>query len=283
MKLNEATLELRVVNPYNPIFITHLNYIKCFKELSDGLNIETNRLDKSNKKINNKKLLNKILLVKLIKKSLDNEYKACQENKDFAEVSSIWIPVKSYYLIFNMFLVLDYLISPENNKDFNISHKSLILRIKELIRKSELIFNKSHFNHFYTYEEVKDVKFDKGENLKEEQNIEKLTKRLIKKLIEYKKDEFKRDKKIRDLRKKKDRLSVSEYLSKELTNLFEFFYLFRIKTNYRDLDFLSEDVGPIQFYSYFENYYLASMSFYQALKKLINDLSMKRYSEELIK
>ncbi|PIN89449.1 hypothetical protein COU60_03575 [Candidatus Pacearchaeota archaeon CG10_big_fil_rev_8_21_14_0_10_34_76] len=282
MNLRETALEWRIVDPYNPVFITHLNYIKCFKKLSDGLNVESNRLDKSNKKAN-KKLISKISLIKLIKKSLDREYKACQESKDFAEVSSIWVPVKAYYLVFNLFLVLDYLISPGNHKNFNISHKSLTLRIKELIRKSELIFNKSHFNHLYTYEEVKDVKFDKGENLREEQDTEKLTKRLIKKLIEYKIEEFKRENKIKDLRKKKERLKLSEYLSKELTNLFELFYLFRIKTNYRDLDFLKEDVGSTQFYNYFENYYLATINFYEVLKSLINELSQKRFNEELIK
>jgi len=281
MNLKETALEWRIVNPYNPIFITHLNYIKCFKKISENLNLECKKLDKSNKKLN-KKLLNKVSLIRLIKKSLDEEFKACKENKDFAEVFSIWIPVKSYYLIFNMLLVLDYLISPENNKDFNISHKSLILKIKELIRKSELIFNKSYFNHLYTHQEVKDLKFDKGENLKEEQNIEKLTKCLVKKLIAYKVEEFRRNEKISSLKKKKDKLKIEAYLSKELTNLFELFYLLRIKTNYRDLDFLEEDVGSIQFYSYFENYYLATINFYKALKNPINDLSKKRFEKDLI-
>lgn len=280
--IKEVALEWRVINPYNPSFITHLNYIKCFKKISNNLNLECHRFDKSKKKIN-KKLLNKILLIKLIKKSLDGEFKACQENKEFAEVSSIWIPVKSYYLIFNMFLVLDYLISPENNKDFNISHNSLTFKIKELIRKSELIFNKPHLNHLYTYNEVKDVKFDKGENLKEEQNIEKITKRLVRKLFEYKQEEFIRIKGIKNLRKKKDRKNVSKYLSNELTGIFEFFYLSRIKANYRDLDFLREDVGSLQFYNYFENYYLVTINFYVALKKLINKLSTKRFNQELIK
>jgi len=274
--------ELKVIDPYNPVFMTHLNYVKCFKVLSENLNVEANRFDKSKNK-ETKKLTNKIILIRLIKKSLDEEYKECQENKDFAEVTSIWVPVKAYYLIFNMFLVLYHLISPQNNKDFNISHKGLIKRIKELIRKSELIFDKPHFNHLYTYEEVKDVKFEKGENLKKEQNIEKLTKCLIKKLFEYKLEEFKRENKIKNLRRKKDRKEVNNYLSIEFINLVEFFYWYRIKANYRDLNFLKEDVGPNQFYSYFENYYLATINFYEALKKLINELSQKRFGKGLIK
>lgn len=274
--------EFRVIDPQNPIFVTHLNYMKCFKALSENLNIDTNRFDKSKSK-KSKKLVNKITVVELIKKSLDKEYKECQENKDFAEVTSIWVPVKAYYLIFNMFLVLYHLITPQNNKDFNISHKGLIKRIKELIRKSELIFNKPHFNHLYTYEEVKDVKFEKGGNLRKEQNIEKSTKHLIKKLFEYKVEEFKRENKIKDLRKKKAREKVNKYLSKEFTNLIEFFYWYRIKANYRDLNFLKEDVGSDQFYNYFENYYLATINFYEALKKLINELSQKRFRKELIK
>ena len=282
MNLKETALTLKVINPYNPTFITHLNYIKCFNKISKNLNLECKRLDKSTKKTD-KRLLSKVSLIKLIKKSLDGEFKACKENNDFAEVFSIWIPVKSYYLIFNMLLVLNYLISPENNKGFNISHKSLITKTKELIGKSELIFNKSYFNHLYAHQEVKDVKFDPGENLKEEQDVQKLTKCLIKKLVSYKIEEFKRSKKINSLRKKKDRLKVENYLSKEFTNLFELFYLFRIKTNYRDLDFLEEDVGSTQFYNYFENYYLATMNFYEALKKSINNLSKKRFKKDLIK
>jgi hypothetical protein len=282
MNISEAALEWRIVDPHNPVFITHLNYIRCFNKISENLVLDCTRFNKSNKKLN-KKLLNKVSLIKLIKKSLDEESKTCKENTDFAEVSCIWISVKSYYLIFNLLLVLDYLISPEDSKDFNVSHKSLIFRVKELIRKSELTFDKPYFNHLYTYEEVKDIKFDKGENLKEEQNTEKWVKCLIRKLIDYKVDEFKRENKLSNLRKKKDKLKVSEYLSKEFTNLFELFYLFRIKTNYRDLDFLKEDVGPTQFYNYFENYYLATINFYVALKKLINTLANKRFGEEIIK
>ena len=285
MKLSESTWEeigIGTINSREPRFITHLNYIKCLNNFSDSLNAKIKRFDKSDKKRSDK-LAKKINLIKLIKKGLDEEYKMSKSDKESAEVFSIWIHVKSYYLIFNLFLVLDYLISPENNKEFNLTHKETMKKIKVLIKDSHLVFNKTEFNHLYKYVEVKYIKFLKGENLKEEQDWNKVSKCLIRKLFNYKIEELKRENNFKNFKTKKAREKLREYLVSELTGFYEFFYWFRIKANYRDLEFLSNDVGSMQFYSYFENYYILTINFYEALKSLINELSKKRFNEEIIK
>ncbi len=62
----------------------------------------------------------------------------------------------------------------------------------------------------------------------------------------------------------------------------EFFYWYRIKSNYRDLEFLDKDIDDKQFRNFYKNYFELTISFYEALKKLINVLSKIRLDKEIL-
>jgi len=64
--------------------------------------------------------------------------------------------------------------------------------------------------------------------------------------------------------------------------MYEFFYWYRIKSNYRDLEFLDKDIDDGQFKDFYKNYFKLTISFYEALKKMINNLSKMRLSKEIL-
>ena len=49
-------------------------------------------------------------LIVLTKKSLSDEKKIVDIDKDYSYASTSWLPVKSYYLIFNVLLTVEYVI-----------------------------------------------------------------------------------------------------------------------------------------------------------------------------
>lgn len=95
-------------------FITHLNYISCMKELSEGLEINSCFQINSKSQFKPEFLHKKIRLIQMIKESLNEEYKKASKEKDFAKVCSMWVSVKSYYLIFNLLLITHVLINNDH-------------------------------------------------------------------------------------------------------------------------------------------------------------------------
>jgi len=94
-----------------PDFMTHLNYVVCMNDISGGLNAGCKLNIKNKIKKEGKILQKKLNLIKLIKRNLNEEYKTVKQDQAFAEVCVPWIAVKAYYLIFNLLLILDYLVS----------------------------------------------------------------------------------------------------------------------------------------------------------------------------
>ncbi len=58
-----------------------------------------------------------------------------------------------------------------------------------------------------------------------------------------------------------------EFLENNTVSIYEFFYWYRIKSNYRDLEFLDKDIDDRQFRDFYKNYFELTVSFYEALKK----------------
>lgn len=77
-------------------------------------------------------------------------------------------------------------------------------------------------------------------------------------------------------------MAKENFLDNKEISLFEFFYWYRIKTNYRDLAFLDQELYEEDIVKFYENYYLLTINFYNAFKKLINNLSKKRFGRDII-
>ncbi len=264
-----------------PSFKTHLNYISSLNSLSKDLELEFSL--KIKKKIKKSKSLDKkINLIKLIKKSLDEEYRMAKNNKEFAMVCNTWISVKSYYLIFNLTIILYYLINP-NNGSLNISHKSLLKNIKELVQSNKLTFSKNDLNKAYSCEEALNFKIESGENLKKGMSMDRAMHSLLKKLVNYKLISFKRDENIQNFKKKINQRKRNIFIKEETINLFEFFYWYRIKANYRDLEFLNQSISSDDFFKFYKEYFELTLTFYNAFKNVINKIGRIRIGEVLIR
>ncbi|MFA6016465.1 MAG: hypothetical protein WC744_00010 [Patescibacteria group bacterium] len=258
----------------DPSFLTHENYIEFIRMKSKNLEIKVSCNIRS--KISESPLLkSKTRLSFLTMENLEKEMEIIEELKDYAVVCSSWIPVKSYYLFFNLSLILEYLISGDGNVLKQESHQGLLNKLKNRIISKELIFSESCFNQVYTAAEIDQWKFEPGNNLRTVLQIDR-DKQIVKKLLNYSKEEFRRRNKRTISGKNK-----SLFYNHTKISLIGFFYWYRIKVNYRDLEFLDSKVNESLFYEYYKNYYLASKRFYTAFVREINRLANIRFGKEL--
>lgn len=131
------------------------------------------------------------------------------------------------------------------------------------------------FNELHKSPEILSWKFTSGTNLRHEDEDRHL--QIIKKLYDYTKDEFKRLEKVQALRgKRKEKFEKETEIC-----LFEFFYWYRIKANYRDLEYLDSDIGVNEFYEYYSAYYGTIINVFSALVEEINRLSQIRFGKPL--
>ncbi len=264
-----------------PDFMTHLNYASCVNAISRGISLSCN-LD-LNKKINESKFLNKkINLIKLTTDSIRGEYDTILKNSDYAELCVSWISVKSYYLIFNLLLILDYLITGQESS-FNSSHRKLLKGFKNYLDKNNLSFNKKLFNKNFSCNKIINVKFKAGSNIKMMNfDLKERILQILRKLVSYKLEELQRDEKIKNFRTNKAKEIKKNFLDESTVNIFEFFYWYRIKANYRDLEFLNKDITSDKFREFYKNYFELNSSYLSAFKQLLNHLSIVRLGKSIL-
>ncbi len=249
-------------------FRTHSNYVKFFNSITKNLEIETS--NNFHSKIQNpiNILDKKIKLAELIYKALVEENKIIKTIPEYAIPASSWIAVRSYYLLFDLLLITKYLIKCDPNA-FNSTHSEIQNFIKKSIKTKDFFFNIQLINEVYKIKKILNWSSpQKGSNLeriKVDPQIRYL--QIIKKLAKYRKDEYKRRSKIKNLRGK----NKNEFENSKI-NICEFFYLYRIKSNYRDLEFLSRDIDTNEFINFYNNYFELTQNFYNAFIHFINYL-----------
>ncbi len=278
----EVKLEdLKAIQPMPFDFMTHLNYISCMKELSENLEITINFQIDSRSSFKKDSLDKKVRLIHLIKESLEEEYKKATRDRDFAKVCSMWVSVKAYYLIFNLLLITHTLVN-SSEENLNYTHAETINKFRNLLKENKINFNKKEFNLVSSCGDAISFNSQSGDTLKQNVSPDLRAKSILKKLCKYKLDDFCRYKGIKNFKKKKNQIERDSFFKNSEISLFEFFYWYRIKTNYRDLAFLDQDVYEGDVVKFYENYYLLTINFFNAFKKLINNLSKKRLGEILI-
>ncbi len=277
--IEEHDREYKKLNP--PDFTTHFNYIEFLAKATTNIKLEsTKELTKEIKKIES--IDKKVRLIKLTVENLDYEQFAITKEPEYAKVCITWIPVKSYYLIFNLMLLLKYLLSAEE-KSLDSTHGYLLNDFTRCLSSGVLIFSEKKFNNVHTCEKAQAWKSTlTSNNLKINYDADTLCLQLIKILARYKEDEYKRRNNIPNIKKKHNKEKVIEFRQRNTICLFEFFYWYRIKANYRDLDFLDQQVEDEKFAKYFTNYYNLTMNMYKALVVLINDLSLTRFHQTIL-
>lgn len=277
--IKKSTEIYALENP--PDFITHLNYVSFLNTLSE--NLELSYIPNVKNHIRKPVVLDKkINLIKLTLEGLEIENKMILDNSEYAIVCVSWVSVKAYYLLYNMCLILKYLITG-NELAFNSTHYGILKDFKGYISRGELIFNQEKFNKLYSCGEALKWKSRSGANIKiiavddEERFLQ-----VIKKLALYSTQEFKRSQKLLSVRSKKNKDIYKNFLAKTQISICEFFYWYRIKANYRDLEYLNKDISEDKFLNFYCNYYDLMQHFYNAFKIVINKLSLVRLDEEIL-
>ena len=262
-----------------PDFITHNNYVESLYYLTNNLKAEIGFIPK-NKFKPSKTYYKKLHLLKIIKSSLEREYQIVLENPDYANLCVCWISVKSYYLIFNLLLILDYLINGQESS-FDTSHKVLLRKYKNYIDKKIIVFNKNICNRNFACMDINNKSVKSGENLKV-LNVKNEIRfiQILKKLVNYKLEDFTRQKRIINFRSKQNKNLKKDFLNNEKMNLIEFFYLYRIKANYRDLEFIDKEISELQFLQFYHNYFRLTFNFYNALSGIIKKLIKERFVQK---
>ncbi len=264
-----------------PDFRTHLNYLSCIESLSNSLILTLG--NKYQNRMNESKFLNKKLtLVRLTKEAIDGELNTIKGNNEYAELCVSWISVKSYYLFFNLVQILSYLMDG-NELCLKQTHNENRKWLKNAILKNEIIFDSGVFNKILSSSKVTARKFCAGENLKKS-NVDIVPRiiQVLKKMVDYQIQQLVFEKKIKNFRSNESKRIKSDFLEKETVCLCEFFYWYRIKANYRDLEFLNHEIPASSYVEYYDKYYKLTMNFYSALIDKINYLSNIRFGKKLL-
>lgn len=259
-------------------FTTHSNYLNCLKTLSQSLSMSVNLPNIQNPNRLSPIVQKKKILVDLTKNNLDSELQQINNFKDYSQICVSWIPVKSYYLFFNLLILLEYLITDEE-KWLLIDHGDAHKEFKDLIRTNCISFNINSFNTIYIPSRILSWSIPSGNNVRtSNRNYNILERQVIKKMFMYSMEEYKRVRGIKSLRG----TNKANFLNSTTINLCEFFYWYRIKANYRDMEFVNSAVGINDFYTFYSDYYVLTNNFYNTMKAQINAISCSRYGRNIL-
>lgn len=257
-------------------FTTHSNYLNFVSQASSGLvlTINTNQIPSNSISVLANK---KVRLAKLTMNNIDSEMDQINRYRDYAQICSSWIPVKSYYLFFNLLMVIEWLIE-DDVRWLTETHEAVNRKMKEVLRTNSVTFNNAVFNQITPANQVNSWIIPSGSNIiigSPDPNVR--YQQIIKKILEYKTEDFKRRRKILRLAGQ----VKQNFLSATDLNLWEFLYWYRVKANYRDMEFLESGVDISDFYLYYLNYHTLCNNFYSAFTNEINRISQAKYSTGL--
>ena len=258
-------------NPLSPIqypeFTTHNNYIAYLRNISKNLEINLVRKPTGSFTLNGT-AQKKLRLIEMTAKSIVAEAKMVRAEPDFSVVAISWMPVKAYYLFFNFLVFLEYLYLSDSSF-LSTTHARSLSKLRDLVESGHIVFSAPEFNMVKSGKEIGTFKVPKSENLKATSPFRK--EQIFKKMADYCKDELRRKNKVTRLSKK----HLTTYGTYKFA-LIDLLYWYRIKVNYRDLEFLSSGIPSSDFKSMYTNYFHLTSNIYFAMKKCINEIGAAR-------
>lgn len=244
---------------------THLNYISCLDSLVKNVNLKSNY---SIKKVKIPEVENKKNLIDLTKKSLNDESRIVQIDNSYSYASTSWLPIKSYYLIFNILLTIEYILKVQKSS-FKISHSSCVDEFTRKLKKKEIEFSNDILNQVFD-SSILQYKVKSGANLSHSTSDCDMYKMAIRKIAIYKTEDWRQKNHI-DLRKKTHKTRYQQYLDSFSISIFDFPYYMRIRSNYRDFAFI-DGVSINETANYFNKFFSFTVFFVKSLEKLKKDL-----------
>lgn len=264
-------MTLPIIDPIGEkqAFDTHLNYAICLSSLTAHGKIDFRH---SLKKINLPDLKTKNSLIGLTLRSLKDEYGIVQIDRDYSYASTSWLPIKSYYLLFNMLLTIEYILT-SNPKSYTMTHTKCLQSFTKMLKDGDIMFTNPVINSVFD-SKIFNFKELPGANLSRMVDSGRMFQMAMRKASMYKKDDWKRKSNI-NLRTNFGKQKMKDYLDNFEISIFEFPYYMRIRSNYRDFAFI-EGVSSLDTKRYFEAYFSFTMNLFNLLETFKDELVKMR-------
>ena len=223
-------------------FRTHLNYIKCLEKLFAGSTLSVSRTGTFTKRSVEIKRFQKLYKVTL--KSIKKDIELAREDSAFSVIAAPWFPVKCYYALYYLESVLTHLLDGSVQGFGKGGHAGIRKKIYSLVDTGAIVFSVSDLNRIYDLTQIRALPaINPGQNARFDywQKTDCVNS-VVKKLMDYKLHDAKISRKW-NLCTKKHREDQKLFVGVERLMIADFFFWYRIKANYRDLDYIDFENG----------------------------------------
>jgi hypothetical protein len=202
--------------------------------------------------------------------------KQINQTHEYARACSAWVAIKGYYLLFYLETIIHALIAADNTH-LKASHDMTRKFMRNICGSSALSANFTSLTTVLNHGECVTTGITGGANLIGKLDDDIRYRQIMKKLKEYSKEEFKRKNNMQRLAGVK-----ADAFNQQKICLLDFFYWYRIKSNYRDLEFIvGESTSSKDLLDYYRMYNGTVSNIASAYEKVINELFQKRTGKKL--
>lgn len=257
-------------------FVTHFNYIKCVNGMMTGIDLSIPLSKTATIDVNRVKKF--IKLATLTRKGISSELAACNTQAEYAEIVAPWIAVKCYYRIYYLESVLVHLAQGSSGVFRNGGH-ALVRRVMNSYCLSGAVSSKlTEAEKVFTIEDVRAHKIKMGSNISPTYYLtQSCIKSVRAKVALYLEEHWKANEKITRYGSKVNNAKRDAFRKNQKISLFDFFYQMRLKSNYKDLDYLKfNEISAEQAVGYIKLYTSATQKYCSALETTIKTMLTSR-------
>ena len=259
--------------PNSPELITHCNYVTYLLGESTDLRINYQKTLRYSSRVSTTNFRARINLIRLTHESIHEELQKVNSNPEYARVCSAWIAIKSYYMLFCLETILFSIITTQNK--LGATHSEVRRFIRTSALNGDLTSSPPTFLSTIRHSTCQRTGLRSGANLSSQLSDSDRYKQVMKKLREYALEEYKRVNGYR-------RMTAARTLAfnNKTISLCDFFYWYRIKSNYRDLEFIAgNSAATSDLYNFYKNYAESALNTARAYIDLINTLNAQRTNQ----
>lgn len=250
------------LDPVIASFRTHLNYIRRMNYLLNDSTITVSF--HGDPHVDENAVARFRSLYSVTDRSIEMDVDLARENHSFAIVAAPWFSVKCYYALYYLESILVHRMDGSMAGFSNGGHTRVRRKMSDHLQQGSVLFSTDQLSEVRTLEECRNAPtIGPGQNARTnfwQQNA--CTDSMLKKLSEYKLHDAKRSRRW-NLRTRAHQTERDEFIARERVTAIDFFYWYRIKANYRDLDYIDFENGipTDEVVSYMESYYGAYSSY----------------------
>src|ERR1700674_4423599 len=164
-------------------YTTHYTYVSRLNRLSRAL-VVTCTLTPKLRKSELQKAAGKLNLVELTWQSIKDELNIVDADEEYSTASVLWLPVKTYYLLYHVLSIIDFMMSGDL-RSLTIKHGDFTDTFARRIQNRELILSEPRFNQVFD-QNIFGFKEVSGEHLRNDASDELIYTLVMKQIATYK-------------------------------------------------------------------------------------------------